>query len=125
MAGAVFLFSLRYVKRRKWIRYLLTISVGAMFHIMLVLCLPMYVLHKINWKRRRSILAFLLLDMAAFICILPIRDAVMWVLRRENYSGYTGINCWIGQGSGGWRTAIFFTVFFLGAYYFYYLKLRT
>lgn len=122
MAGTVFLFSLRYVKQRQFIKYLLTISVGAMFHIMLVLCLPLYVIHKINWKRRRSIVAFLLLDMVAFLCILPIRDFVMWVLRRETYSGYTGINYWIGQNSGGWRTAIFFTVFFLGAYYFYYVR---
>lgn len=124
LVSAVFLFSLRYVKRKQLVRYAIVIFIGATFHIMSLLCLPLYFVDKINWKKRRNIVLFILLDIMAFQCILQLRDFTMWILGRANSGVYSGINYWIGQNSGGWKTAIFFGVLFICAYFFYYSKCK-
>ena len=91
---------------------------------MSLLCLPLYFVDKINWRKRRNIVLFILLDIMAFQCILQLRDFTMWILGRGNSGVYSGINYWIGQNSGGWKTAIFFGVLFICAYFFYYSKCK-
>lgn len=122
LASAIFLFSLRYVKRKQFVRYVIAIFIGATFHIMSLLCLPLYFVNKIKWRRRRNIVIFVLFDIIVFRYILQLRDFIMWILGRGNSDVYSGINYWIGQNSGGWKTAIFFGLFFICAYYFYYSK---
>jgi hypothetical protein len=57
LAVAIALYSIPYVLRKEWIKFILLIAVGATFHKSLLVVLPLYALASLNWKKWSLLLA--------------------------------------------------------------------
>lgn len=61
LALAIALYSIKYVLKKEWIKFLLLVLLGAAFHKSLLVILPLYILASLPWKKWQ-------LGMAALFC---------------------------------------------------------
>lgn len=106
MATAFFLLGYKYVVERKFIKYVIFLALGSLFHSIAWLFLPFYFVRKIKWNGITLVLSAI----GTAVCFFFLDDIAVITATLINK---TVPGTWVGSYGGGIRTAIMYLVVLL------------
>lgn len=113
MATAFFLLGYKYVVEHKFIKYVIFLAIGSLFHSISWLFLPFYFVRQIKWNG--ITLAVSVIGTA--VCFFFLDNIAAMV---APVMGKTDFGSWVGSFGGGIRTAVMYFIIFIIALLAYY-----
>ncbi|MBE6619149.1 MAG: EpsG family protein [Ruminococcaceae bacterium] len=118
MATAFFLLGYKYVVERKFVKYVIFLAIGSLFHTIAWLFLPFYFVRKIKWNG----LTLALAGIATAVCFFFLDDIAVILATLINK---TVPKMWVGSYGGGVRTAIMYLVVLIISIFAFYNQRET
>lgn len=69
IAMSILLYSLKYIKEDNFKKYLIFVILASCFHAMSLIYIPIYFLTKVNWKKRKNMMFFVIFPVLSIIAI--------------------------------------------------------